>query len=123
MVSQLIANLRLSRRLAIGAFVIDLLVMLLLGPACFLIAHGFTSGWIRLAPFWEPANKLLRRVAGSEEVLPSLKLYGHLNWMIFLGRAVASLFMIAFGIALLIKPGFLALNPIYLLFFYSSPTR
>lgn len=120
MISQLIANLSLSRRLAIGAAVIDLLAMLLLGPACFLIAHGLTSGWLRLAPFWEPANKLLMHVAGSHVALPGLRLHGLLNWMIFLSRAVVSLFMITCGIALLIRPGFLALNPIYLIFFYSS---
>src|SRR4030043_905986 len=45
---------------------------LLFGVAFFLIAHGVIMGTIRLAAYWQPANRVVQRIASGHNTSGSM---------------------------------------------------
>src|SRR4030042_1629650 len=93
-----------------GFVLIADIISLLLGVAFFLIAHGVIMGTIRLAAYWQPANRVVQRIAFGHTTSGSMI---HLTTLgathIFTSIALIAL-LVGFGIWLLISLGFLGQN-------------
>lgn len=89
----------------------------LFGIAFCFIVWGITVCVIRLAPIWEPAYKLIAKIAGARDIDKDFKpLKPHwwqlFPWVLHIG---VGLFLIGFGLWLLFHNGLYQQNLIYLM--------
>jgi hypothetical protein len=113
-------NRRLSRmlpRLWMAGFAISMLSLLLLGIHFFVISQGLFYALILLSPFWSPVRKMFLLISGLPENESPFHAKnfspGQKTWLILL--SLPWLIIGGYGVWLLIKVGFLELNPIYML--------
>jgi hypothetical protein len=104
-------------RLLLAGIVITMLPLILLGFHISLICQGLFLATLQLSTIWNPAKKVIDRLSGLREgeSLITTPLNGTWVKILLIFLSLPWLALAGAGAWLLVKTGFLELNPIYML--------